>query len=142
MSRELPERPSPSTPIRDVLAQVLKQYGLGSDPRLRKAVAAWREAAGTEFFDQTQVVGVKEGVVTIQVATAPLLQELAVYHKRGLLAALKKADPSILDVQFRANGGAVGKVGRGGAKTRGVSAERGRVRDETGRRGPRHREHG
>jgi hypothetical protein len=98
--RDLPERPSPSSPIRDVLAQVLKQYGLGSDPRIRRVVAAWREAAGTEFFDKTRVVSVKDGVVTIQVESAPLLQELAVYHKRGLLAALQRAESSVVDLRF------------------------------------------
>jgi len=95
-----PERGS-SAPIKELVAKVLKQCGLGSDPALRRIVAAWREAAGTEFFEHTKVVGWKKGTLTVEVDSSALLQELAVYGKRELLLALKRAEPSVTEVKLR-----------------------------------------
>ena len=98
---ELPERSAPSSPIRDLVALVLKQHGIGGDSRLRKAVAAWRDAAGAEYFALTRVTGFKSGVLTVEVDYAPLLQELAVYRKRELLIALREKEPGVVDVKFK-----------------------------------------
>jgi hypothetical protein len=80
---------------------MLKQHGIGGDPSTRRAVAAWREAAGQEFCDQTRVTSFKKGVLQVEVSSAALLQELSVYRKRELLQALRQVEPSVSDVKFR-----------------------------------------
>jgi hypothetical protein len=101
LAGELPDRPAPSSPIRELVAQVLKQHGIGGDSRLRKVVAAWRDAAGAEFFADSRVTGFKSGILTVEVDSAALLQELAVYRKRELLMALKEKEPGVVDVRFK-----------------------------------------
>jgi predicted nucleic acid-binding Zn ribbon protein len=98
---ELPERPGPTSSVRDLVALVLKQNGIGGDPSLRRAVAAWREAAGGEFCEQTRVTDFKKGVLTVTVDSAALLQELSVYRKKELLVALRAKDKAIADVKFK-----------------------------------------
>ena len=98
---ELPERPAPASPIKELVSLVLKQSGIGADPAHRRAVAAWREAAGHEFCQQTRVTGLRKGVVQVEVDSAALLQELSVYRKRELLLALRRVDAGISDIKFR-----------------------------------------
>ena len=102
--RELPYRLAEGPPVRDLVARVLKEAGVGSDPRLRRAVAAWRDAVGSESFEQSRVTGLARGVLTVEVDSAALHQELAVYRKRELLTALRRLEPTISDVRFRVAG--------------------------------------
>lgn len=101
---ESPERPGPSASIREVLALVFKQHGIGGDPKLRRVVAAWREAVGSESFARTRVVSFLRNVLSVEVDSAALLQELAVYRKRELLQALRRVEASISEVKFRVGG--------------------------------------
>ena len=57
-------------------------------------------AAGRE----TRVAGLRRGVLEVTVANAVLLQELAHFHKRRLLEALRRRLPgtTITDLRFRA----------------------------------------
>lgn len=98
---ELPERPKPASSVRDLVALALKQNGVGGDPALRRAVAAWREAAGSEFFGQTRVTSLKKGLLSVEVDSAALLQELSVYRKKELLQALRQKEPTISEVKFK-----------------------------------------
>jgi predicted nucleic acid-binding Zn ribbon protein len=98
---ESPERPRPTSSVRDLVSVILKQHGIGGDPALRRAIAAWREAAGQEFCQQTRVTAFRKGVLQIDVDSAALLQELSVYRKRELLAALRQVEPGISDMKFR-----------------------------------------
>jgi predicted nucleic acid-binding Zn ribbon protein len=99
---ELPERPGPTSPVREILASCLKQHGIGGDPALRRVHAAWRGAAGREFCEQTRVTGLRKGVLHVEVDSAALLQELSVYRKRELLLALRQNEPTVSDIKFRA----------------------------------------
>jgi predicted nucleic acid-binding Zn ribbon protein len=98
---ELPERPKPTSSVRDLVALALKQNGVGGDPQLRRGVAAWREAAGAEFCEQARVTGLKKGVLTVEVDSAALLQELSVYRRKELLLVLRQKEPSISEVKFK-----------------------------------------
>ncbi len=62
---------------------------------------AWVQAAGPELAAQTQVIGVRQGVVTIAVGDSILLQELAGFRRRELLEALRKHIPEVRDLRFR-----------------------------------------
>ena len=91
----------------DLVRSVLKQYRVG--PRggnkgsgLRRVQQAWAEAAGSEIAEHTRLASCDRGVLVIEVDSAPLLHELAVYMKRDLLAVLcKKADVPVTDLKFR-----------------------------------------
>ncbi len=98
---ELPERPKPTSSVRDLVALVFKQHGVGGDPQLRRATAAWRDAAGAEYCEQARATSLKKGVLTVEVDSAALLQELSVYRKKDLLHALRRAEPSISDLKFK-----------------------------------------
>ncbi len=65
---------------------------------------AWAEAVGIEYAGKSRVSGMKRNVLEVEVKGAVLIQELAQFHKRRLLEALRQALPSITiaDVRFRA----------------------------------------
>ena len=52
----------------------------------------------------TKVLGVRRGVLEVEVRGGPLLQELAQFHKRALLGKLRPALPAmtLTDLKFRA----------------------------------------
>lgn len=68
--------------------------------------AVWNEAAGTVIGDQTKVLGIRRGVLSIGVSNAPLLSELASFHMTSLLASLQDSRPDlqIKKLKFRLNG--------------------------------------
>jgi predicted nucleic acid-binding Zn ribbon protein len=93
-------------PLGELIRAVLKESGVGKDPTLRKVLRAWHEAVGAEMAVHTRVQGVKKGVVTIEVDSAPLLHELAGYMKHDLLRVLRsKADAPVTELKFRLGGG-------------------------------------
>ena len=49
----------------------------------------WREAVGEEIAEKTRVVALRGNVLTIEVASSPLLSELSGYRKAELLDALR-----------------------------------------------------
>ena len=51
----------------------------------------------------TRVLAIRRGVLEVEVKGAVLLQELAQYHKRGLLTRLRTAMPGVTltDIKFR-----------------------------------------
>jgi len=59
---------------------------------------------GPELLKSTRVNGLKRGVLEVDVRNAVLIQELAQFHKRGLLGKLRKALPGVTltDLKFRA----------------------------------------
>ena len=50
------------------------------------------------------MLGLRRGVLEIEVKNAVLMSELAQYHKRGLLAVLRQSLPglTLTDLKFRA----------------------------------------
>lgn len=59
--------------------------------------------AGESLADRTRVRSLRAGVLTIEVATAPLLHELGAYARETLLAELLEKLPGIpiTDLRFR-----------------------------------------
>lgn len=72
----------------------------GGDEQLQ---AAWRAAAGQTIARQTRAVAIRRGVLHVSVAHAPLLSELAGFHRQALVARLGEmhADLKIRDVKFK-----------------------------------------
>jgi predicted nucleic acid-binding Zn ribbon protein len=90
--------------LADVLARLFTSRGWGRKNERVRLEAAWADAAGAELLPHTRVLGMKRGVLEVEVRNAVLLGELAQFHKRGLLAKLRKGLPGVTltDLKFRA----------------------------------------
>ena len=75
--------------IADVLGRLFTSRGWGRKNDRLRLEAAWAEAAGAELLKDTRVLGIKRGVLEVEVQSAVLMPELAQFHKRGLLAKLR-----------------------------------------------------
>jgi hypothetical protein len=64
---------------------------------------AWERAVGESRRGQTRVGAIRRGVLSVTVANSALLEELAVFEKPALLAALRKeaTGSRIQDIRFR-----------------------------------------
>lgn len=90
--------------ISDVLGRLFTTRGWGrKNDRLRLEMA-WIQVAGEALKRDTRVLGLKRGVLEIEVSNAVLMSELAQFHKRGLLTKLRKllTGVSLTDLKFRA----------------------------------------
>lgn len=89
--------------IGDILGRLFMARGWGRKNDRMRLETAWTEAA-SEFVKDTRLMGMKRGVMEIEVRNAVLIQELTQYHKRGLLGRLRKSLPGVTltDIKFRA----------------------------------------
>lgn len=99
-------RPKGPEEIKDVIAQLFVARGWGRASERKRLEDAWAKAAGEIVSGQTRVLALKRGVLEIEVRGGVLLQELASFHKRKLLAALKTLLPGhpLKDLRFRSAG--------------------------------------
>jgi predicted nucleic acid-binding Zn ribbon protein len=90
--------------IADVLGRLFTTRGWGRKNDRMRLEAAWAEAAGAKLLKDTRVLGLRRGVLEIEVKNAVLMSELAQYHKRGLLSKLRSLLPglTLTDIKFRA----------------------------------------
>ena len=90
--------------VGDVLGRLFTSRGWGRKNDRARLESAWADAAGAELGKATRLLGLKRGVLEVEVKGAVLMSELAQYHKRGLLAKLRKALPGVTltDIKFRA----------------------------------------
>lgn len=90
--------------IADILGKLFTSKGWGRKNDRLRLETAWAGVAGAELLKDTQVLGMKRGVLEVAVRNAVLMSELAQFHKRGLLAKLRAAMPGVTltDLKFRA----------------------------------------
>jgi predicted nucleic acid-binding Zn ribbon protein len=90
--------------LADILGRLFTSRGWGRKNDRLRLEAAWAEAAGPDLLKDTRLGGLRRGVLEVEVKSAVLLQELTQFHKRGLLAKLRKALPGVTltDLKFRA----------------------------------------
>ena len=88
----------------DILGKLFAARGWGRKNDRLKLENAWAEAAGPQLLKETRVMVVRRGVMEIEVKGSVLLQELAQFHKRGLLGKLRKLLPTmtLTDLKFKA----------------------------------------
>lgn len=89
--------------LSDVLGRLFTARGWGRLSERTRLEAAWAEVTA-EWPGQTRVLGLRRGVLEVEVRTAILMQELAQFHKRKLLAGLRKklTGQPLTDLKFRA----------------------------------------
>ena len=90
--------------ISEILGRLFTSRGWGRKNDRLRLESAWAEATGPELLPDTRVLAIRRGVLEVEVKGAVLLQELAQFHKRGLLTRLRTAMPGVTltDIKFRA----------------------------------------
>jgi predicted nucleic acid-binding Zn ribbon protein len=98
MADQGPER------ISEILSRLFTARGWGRRQERMRLEQAWVEVAGEAIAKQTRAGAIKRGVLEIEVGNSALMQELAGFHKRRLLEALKRklAGVFLKDLRFRA----------------------------------------
>jgi hypothetical protein len=89
--------------LSDVVAKLFAARGWGRRSERVRLEQAWAAAAGEAAAD-TRLGAFRRGVLEVEVRGGVLLQELAQFRKRPLLAALRAGLPgvTVADLRFRA----------------------------------------
>ena len=97
------ERKGPEN-LSDILGRLFTSRGWGRKNDRLRLESAWAGVAGEMFLKDTQVLGLRRGVLEVAVRNAVLMSELTQFHKRGLLTKLRAAMPGVTltDLKFRA----------------------------------------
>ncbi len=90
--------------IADILGRLFTSRGWGRKNERIRLETAWADVAGPELLKNTRVLGLKRGVLEVDVRNSVVLSELAQFHKRGLLAKLRTVlvGVTLTDIKFRA----------------------------------------
>jgi predicted nucleic acid-binding Zn ribbon protein len=88
----------------EILSRLFAARGWGRRQGQLHVERAWAEVVGAPDASHTRVAGLRRGVLEVEVDNGVLLQELAHFHKRRLLAELRGRLPgtSLTDLRFRA----------------------------------------
>jgi predicted nucleic acid-binding Zn ribbon protein len=91
-------------PLGEIIARLITARGWGRRQARLHLERAWAAAVGSEHDENTRVLGLRRGVLEVEVNSPILLQELASFHKRKLLAKLRQSLPNhtLNDVRFKA----------------------------------------
>ncbi len=102
MNSERP--PRKAVPIGEILDAYLAETERSSVKPLSLVKGAWGSICKTRHIQGTRVASFKEGKVTIEVKSPPLVAELAQFRRKELLDALQRAlvvDAKVSDLRFR-----------------------------------------
>jgi predicted nucleic acid-binding Zn ribbon protein len=102
LRRDIPER-GPER-LGEILSRLFTARGWGRRQERLGLEQAWADAVGPEHAAHTRPERLRRGVLEVVVDNAVLLQELAHFHKRRLLEALRRRLPGtpLTDLRFRA----------------------------------------
>ncbi len=102
-ARRSPDDAGPEV-LGEILSRLFAARGWGRRQGRLRLETAWQEAVGPETAAHTRVGALRRGVLEVTVDQAVLLQELAHFHKRRLLEALRARLPelTLTDLRFRA----------------------------------------
>jgi predicted nucleic acid-binding Zn ribbon protein len=91
-------------PIKEILARLFTARGWGRRQARLHLERAWSAVVPPEYAVHTRLLGLKRGVLEVEVNGAAPLQELAHFHKRRLLEALREKLPgeTLRELRFRA----------------------------------------
>jgi hypothetical protein len=88
--------------LANALARLIALRGLARVKGEAQLKDIWNEVAGERIAGHTRVLEIRRGVLQIGVANAPMLGELASFHKLTLLTKLQTDHPNlkIRDLKF------------------------------------------
>ena len=89
--------------LADVLARLFTARGWGRKSERVRLEQAWHESVGIELARETRPGSFRRGILEVEVRNGVLMQELAQFRKRKLLAALRERLPGVTltDLRFR-----------------------------------------
>lgn len=89
--------------LREILERSPAMKRIREHFRQGQVLEAWNDVVGPTLARKTRARRYRGGKLFVDVFSAPLLQELATYRKRGLLGKLKKTKgfEGIIDIVFR-----------------------------------------
>lgn len=104
--RARPYDRSEPDPLGNVLSQLFALRGYGRVQGQRQLSEHWQEAVGAETAALTKVLGLKNGVLQVAVANAPLMNELASFRKGEILEAMRSqaAGLKVREIKFKLRG--------------------------------------
>jgi hypothetical protein len=87
----------------EILGKLFVARGWGRKQERLKLEKAWMVSAGEDYAPLTKVSALKKGILEVLVANSALLQELAQFQKRSILARLRVelSGVEITDLRFR-----------------------------------------
>jgi predicted nucleic acid-binding Zn ribbon protein len=90
--------------VGEILSRLFTARGWGRRQGRLHLEKAWAAAVGIEQAAHTRLAGMRRGILEVEVNNGVLLQELAQFHKRRLLQALRSQLPGavVTDLRFRA----------------------------------------
>ena len=90
--------------IAEILGRLFAARGWGRKSERERLERAWAEAVGDDLSRQTRAASFRRGVLDVEVRNGVLMQELAQFRKRELLAAVREKLPgvTITNIKFRA----------------------------------------
>jgi predicted nucleic acid-binding Zn ribbon protein len=90
--------------LKEVLSRLFAARGWGRRQARLHLEKAWETAAGPHTAPHTRLSGIRRGVMEIEVDNAVLMQELALFQKRGLLVKLRDLlkGTTLNDLRFKA----------------------------------------
>ncbi|NBO91658.1 MAG: DUF721 domain-containing protein [Planctomycetia bacterium] len=102
IKRDKPETGPES--LGDILGALFAARGWGRRQERLQLEKAWDAAAGESYAGKTRAGALRRGVLEVHTVNAVLMQELNSFHKRRLLAELKRRLPNtpISDLRFKA----------------------------------------
>jgi len=95
--------------VGEVLSRLFAARGWGRRQDRLRLERIWAQAIGPDHANQTRVAALRRGVLEVEVANSALLQELAHFHKRRLLAELRRRLPGVALGELRFRAGAWGR---------------------------------
>lgn len=97
------ERMPDPQPLSNALSELIALRGVARIRGATHLASCWSDIAGPKVAGATKVLGIRNGVLHIGVSNAPLMGELASFHKSSLLQAFRRqhADLGIRDIKFR-----------------------------------------
>ncbi|MBI2194950.1 MAG: DUF721 domain-containing protein [Planctomycetes bacterium] len=87
--------------LKDLLHEVTDYLGLNRRAELQDVAEAYARAAPPALLQASRILSLRQGVLEIEVSSAPLLMELKQYQRPAILQRLQKTHPHIRDLQFR-----------------------------------------
>lgn len=90
-------------PLSRAVSELIALRGYARTQGDAQLQAAWAQVAGADFAASTRAVGIRRGVLHVSVSSAPLLSQLAGFHKVELLdrLRLRHAHLRIRDLKFK-----------------------------------------
>jgi len=90
-------------PVKDILPRLLKEVLGGRGRKAERLRRAWSGVVGEAVAQRTRVVGLKHGVLSVEVASAALKHDLGLFRREEVLSGLRERLPEMVirEVSYR-----------------------------------------